>query len=112
MKPCYATALALVGWYLMVPPSPDGIFPNEKAPLSKWVIVTGADGAYICRELDIALQKRAKREWRARIGTRPPGEDKASWDKAVQETIEEMWKITPIGYATCVSTDDPRLKEK
>jgi hypothetical protein len=112
MNPRHAAALALVGWYLMVPPSPNGIFPNEKAPLSEWVIITGADSAYECRELEIALQQRAIREWRARIGTRPAGEDKAIYDKAVQKTIEQMWEITPVGYATCVSTYDPRLKRK
>jgi hypothetical protein len=39
MKPCYVAALALVGWYLMMPPViPDTHRVNRDAPLSQWRI--------------------------------------------------------------------------
>ena len=35
MKPRYAAAVVLVGWYLMLAPSYHGLF-EERAPLSQW----------------------------------------------------------------------------
>jgi hypothetical protein len=50
MCPRHVVALALVGWYLMVPPStlPPGVAYKE--PLSKWQIVRGFDTADDCRD--------------------------------------------------------------
>ncbi len=54
MKPRHAAALALVGWYLMVPPIQNGR-PNDQAPFSKWVIEHIYDSAdrcdYVMRKL-------------------------------------------------------------
>jgi hypothetical protein len=36
MNPRHAAALALVGWYLMVPPRAQDGSPNIRAPLSEW----------------------------------------------------------------------------
>jgi hypothetical protein len=39
MKSCHVAALALVGWYLMMPPTiPDTNRVNRDAPLSQWRI--------------------------------------------------------------------------
>jgi len=50
MCPRHVVALALVVWYLMVPPStlPPGVAYKE--PLSKWQIVRGFDTADDCRD--------------------------------------------------------------
>jgi hypothetical protein len=50
MKPCHAAALALVGWYLMLPPMQGGQ-PNERAPLSKWTIIGSFNTAEDCNKL-------------------------------------------------------------
>jgi hypothetical protein len=46
----YATALALVGWYLMTPPAlpydPDKV--DESAPLSQWDVQTKLDSKSQC----------------------------------------------------------------
>jgi len=50
MKPCYAAALALVGWYLMGPPltSPDSDKYETQAPLSRWETIASFDTAAQC----------------------------------------------------------------
>src|SRR5258708_26826789 len=52
MKPRHAGALALVGWYLMVPPvtsegltDPNATLVNGRAPISHWVIFRADDSA-------------------------------------------------------------------
>ena len=47
MKPRHAAALALVGWYLMVPPV-DGKSVDSDAPLSKWTVYATSDSARKC----------------------------------------------------------------
>ena len=51
MKPRHAAALALVGWYLMIPPSstlPTGVAYKE--PLRNWKIVRGFETADGCAD--------------------------------------------------------------
>jgi hypothetical protein len=42
--------LALVGWYLMLPPFDDRFLPNEHAPLSRWQIENSFDSADNCEQ--------------------------------------------------------------
>jgi hypothetical protein len=49
MKLRHAAALALVGWYLMMPPS-DGHSIDRNAPLDKWEVYSGYDTAKECEE--------------------------------------------------------------
>ena len=58
MKPRHAATLALVGWYLMVPPhDPDGQHANPKGPLSQWHILASFDSADECQKrLDTYVQ--------------------------------------------------------
>lgn len=58
MKLCHASALALVGWYLMTPPvyipkdtatSPYKAFTTEKAPLPLWTNDGSFDSASECQ---------------------------------------------------------------
>jgi hypothetical protein len=43
MNPCHAASLALVGWYLMMPP-----WGKVNAPLSEWVVYQSFDSAEVC----------------------------------------------------------------
>ena len=110
MNPRHAAALALVGWYLMLPPhgSSGGVTALgvwTDAPMSKWEIDQSFDTADECEQE------------RARIGL-----------KAL-----DLLKSAPKGYASlplqyegprwnwawaaervashCIASDDPRLKE-
>src|SRR5271169_4331710 len=44
MNPCHAAALALVAWYLMVPPN-----KKDDAPLSEWTISRSYPSADACQ---------------------------------------------------------------
>ena len=82
MNPRHAAALALVGWYLMVP------FPDHDAPLAHWPHNDSFDSAKECREAGVGLQERAAKN--------------RSLTKA-QIDARTMWE--------CIASDDPRLKE-
>ena len=72
MKPRHAVALALVGWYLMIPPDTPGGFrryeykgpgiglvPVIPEPINEWQVVDGFDSAADCHA---ALEEDAKKE--------------------------------------------------
>jgi hypothetical protein len=82
MKSHHAAALALVGWYLMVP-APDHIM----APVERWAHVDSFDTASECREAALNYQQR----------------ESSSTDPATKKAAR-IWE--------CIATDDPRLKTK
>jgi hypothetical protein len=87
MKPRHAAAFALVGWYLMIPPVYQRL-RSRPVPLSKWVVSGSFDSAKKCDE---AATKRSA------------------------ELVKNNRIPTAVDFAEtyqCVSTDDPRLKEK
>jgi|SRR5208337_782905 len=98
----HAAALALVGWYLMVPPvvQPSGgeEMADPSAPLSKWVNRGTFDSA---RKCDEALQ-------------RFQFDIQSNYQSAVGEALtdSEFQRIRQASSAKCVAKDDPRLKEK
>src|SRR5258708_29897532 len=67
MKSHHAAALALVGWYLMVPPLGDGLKHNDNAPLRLWKIEESFDTAAECREMKITGWKQAKNQHSASL---------------------------------------------
>jgi hypothetical protein len=88
----HTAALALVGWYLMVPPrvirpqAPGQQTFDYGAPLSRWVVSSAYDTAHECEGARF-LNRQGHRQ-----NTDPL---KAEFDAA-----------------QCIATDDPRLKEK
>ena len=94
----HAAALALVGWYLMVPPRvPQTHQVNEKAKLSEWRVVTTLphkDGCEFAKDqlLHMALAAQANVD---------------ATGKTPQENPESRCALCK---AQCVATDDPRLK--
>jgi len=106
MRSRHAAALALVGWYLMVPP--DSTVPHSvdsAAPISRWSIVTEFESAGNC--------KQALTELRNKNG------DPAKLDRTGR--LRRFQKRQPadpelararVDHATCVATGDPQLKEK
>ncbi len=60
MKLRHVAALALLGWYLMIPPqSLDGKRVLDDLPLSKWDSALGFDHAEVCASTSNRLQKEA-----------------------------------------------------
>ncbi len=84
----HAAALALVGWYLMVPP-PD----HPDAPLALWTHPLRYDTAEECE----ANRKRILEN--AKHGPLP-----LSFNREREVELASLRK--------CIATDDPRLKEK
>jgi hypothetical protein len=102
MKPCHAAALALVGWYLMVPPygsyhkPPLGRFTvYTDAPLAEWTVDSGYDKADECNKVQQTFQARgAPDERKYKLGS-------------------EYWAVVAsLSFAQCIASDDPRLKGK
>ena len=92
----HAAALALVGWYLMVPPySERPIPPSNLPPLSKWSIYQRYNTPDECRQVRSDITS----GW---LQDSPPD--------FVQRFVNNF-KST-FARAKCVATNDPRLKEK
>ncbi len=93
MNPRHAAALALVGWYLLMPPLPRSssgeIGSDLSRPLSEWRFsVSVYDTESNCdKEID-AMNQRAAR-----------------WAR-------EHRTMLSLSHAQCVASDDRRLKEK
>jgi len=96
MKPRHAVALALVGWYLMLPPTRSVLLlhgPDTTAPLQKWKITGRFDSAAKCKSA------------------------KADRDEKAEQHLSEEHLIPPntikvVSLSVCVAADDPRLKPK
>ena len=113
MKPRHAAALALVGWYLMVPPlSGKGV--DLSAALSQWEEQAGFDSADSC-------ERARARVWKcgAVLNNADKGDvnsvcDQPMRTRAQAKDKEEESVIASVATqnmsALCVSTDDPRLK--
>jgi hypothetical protein len=110
----HAAALALVGWYLMVPPL-EYLSGNRPAgPYSRWTIADVFDSAADCKakmkkvhdEGDAAVDQK----YHAWLGNR------AATDENLGEFTHGQWKQIAFNslqtMAVCIATDDPRLKEK
>jgi len=59
MKPRHAAALALVGWYLMLPLR-KGTAILDDAPIASWKRVDSFDSASECRDATLDFGRRAK----------------------------------------------------
>ena len=97
MKFCHAAALALVGWYLMVPPVRPGTdlsdLSPQPAPLSQWDTQAAFDTAEECRNFqDYSLKH---------IPKHIPKHD----------VVNDAERYTTV-FGKCIASDDPRLKAK
>lgn len=87
----HAAALALVGWYLMIPQS--ALPPNVayKKPLSTWQTIQSFDTADECQDYLSDFFQRSR-------------------EKAALNMLEPAYR--DFMFAQCVASDDPRLKAK
>ncbi len=97
MRLVHAAALALTGWYLVIPPAQNTEDPrvDAEAPLSQWQVESSYDTAAQCEAARAEARKPIR--WPAEQG-------KFAKLDAYDNLAHEM--------ATCIATDDPRLKEK
>jgi hypothetical protein len=95
MKPRHVTALALVAWFLMMPPPRtvgDHFETNFYAPLSKWTKL---------RRFDLQSQCETARE---------AYQQKPTGNLVIMLGAAEAQATTKA--SKCVASDDPRLKEQ
>jgi len=103
MKLRHTAALALTGWYLMVPPpepSHSTLDARTKEPLSQWVRV----GTY-----DTATECEAEREQVRLEATQAAG--KYGLNQLEKPTTRDELIASEASAALCVAADDPRLKQ-
>jgi hypothetical protein len=105
MKPRHAAALALVGWYLMVPSN--GPNARQSDPLSKWRVHRSYDSAEECQAA-IDAHRRVLAEHEQDHSR----DKKLTPSQRVEEATKEAEWEWEFGPAQCIATDDPRLKEK
>ncbi len=89
MKIRHTAALALVGWYLMVPPP--GSPPGETEGLRRWQILSSFDSAKECEAERASVKKRAA--------------DSATKSESAEPGLQSVL------FAVCIATDDPGLEE-
>jgi hypothetical protein len=104
MKLRHAAALALVGWYLMLPPEQyskehDRMFPDEDAPISQWEIIGSFDTAAQC--------KTASEQAFSQAGERAREEKRKNPRSKISEEEYDRFYFSDGG--NCIATDDPRL---
>ncbi len=99
----HAAALAIVGWYLLVPPIADNPTDIGRAPLSEWINKGSYDTAAQCRD---ALNANIK--YHLDRTTRLEREPYVEAD--VKQATRLLYEAAR--SAQCVATDDPRLKIK
>ena len=87
----HAAALALVGWYLMVPPTSNGT-PAIADPLSRWEIKESYDTSVECQSNLYLVVKQALTDLQ-----KPMIQDKKNL-------------VLQFSSAICVASDDPHLK--
>jgi hypothetical protein len=87
-------SIALVGWYLSVPPPKASGGADLGAPLGRWQIATSFDSAADCES--------ALRKYQAML-------PQQLHDNAKNKQFVE-WATQSTPAALCVATDDPRLK--
>jgi hypothetical protein len=106
VKARHAAALALVGWYLMIPPI-EGTAVNRAALLSKWNNKGSFDNASTCTtELQVSQDQARKSYEHPEIEKQPKG-----WN--MPPDVWRLWvKTTSTQFlaAICIASDDPRLK--
>ena len=105
MNPCPVAAIALVGWYLLMPPqvSENG-HPDAGVPLAQWEQMGSYNSAEDCNDDRESFMKRDQKEYNLSLISDPP-----------QSTLlkEAAHKVAPKSSAAlCIDAADPRLKKK
>jgi hypothetical protein len=105
MKSRHATALAIVAWYLMIPPIGVDNKVDTRAPLLEWRKSVKFDSEQQCEEAlkDVIQHPTTPDEYQAAT--------KATL-KARMHPISQAEMTKRTAESQCVAADDPRLKAK
>lgn len=89
--------LALLGWYLMMPPLGPRLDVNYKAPLETWFVSGTFDTAKECEDYRFRAKGRTENQ------LPPAGLPATTTTERTAETIL---------FSRCIATDDPRLNQR
>ena len=108
MKSRHTAALALVGWYLMLPPN-----KKDDAPLSEWTVSHSYASAEACQ----SAQNKNRDQAAAELKTYDNMTDKQRRDlqhnqQAFDQETADSDSFDQAFQSACIASDDPRLKEK
>ena len=107
MNPRHAAALALVGWYLMIPPGANNGLPFD-APISQWRHIGSLDSAAECERILTKLRNDSSAETKPEIKAWHAKYDDVHTGRVLHAlAVEKTTKA-----AQCIASDDPRLKGK
>jgi hypothetical protein len=95
----HAAALAVIGWYLMMPPPYWSKTNPRNAPLRQWTVFGRYDTAQECSDERTKMIR--VQSWRFF----------QIWRKACP-TLTEPSLSLDFKHAQCIASDDPSLKEK
>jgi len=101
MKLRHIAALALVGWYLMTPPSQLGQMPNVDVPLSQWTQLDTYDTSTSCKkglESQLLLAKRSIAEVQSELSSLLDTGDEPMSEVA-PEVYEHQVEVTAFALA-------------
>ena len=104
LKSRHLAALAIVGWFLMMPPDSAKI-PHDvdsDTPISRWIVVTSFDTEDNCEKALTDLQNNQQD---------PVTLDKTGKFKRLQKNDAALGKARAVN-AACLASDDIRLKGK
>jgi hypothetical protein len=104
LKSRHLAALAIVGWFLMMPPDSAKI-PHDvdsDTPISRWIVVTSFDTEDNCEKALTDLQNSQQD---------PVTLDKTGKLKRLQKNDAALGKARAVN-AACLASDDIRLKSK
>ncbi len=93
MKPRHAAALALVGWYLMVPPTSSSRVLAD-APIAAWQILEPFETLADCQH---------RKDGAAAVAE--------SWHVQPEDNDRRIAALA-MHLTQCIASDDPRLKSK
>jgi hypothetical protein len=105
MKTCHAAAVAIVAWYLMIPPIGANNKVDVRAPLSQWRKGVKFDSEKECDDsLKDAIQNpMTPDEYKAAA---------AATKKARMHPLSKSEMTKRTAESRCVAEDDARLKKK
>ena len=104
----HAAALALVGWYLMVPPN-----KNDDTPLSEWIVRRTYDSADACQQG--ASTERAQAAAKLRQYDSMSALERRNLEhtqEGLDREIADNASIDQAFRSACIESGDPRLKGK
>jgi hypothetical protein len=109
MRLRHAAALALVGWYLMVPPMSSGPagsvgFVNENAPLTDWTQYLAFGSPEMCKAAIRDLRKSVLRD--CLVEQKYAG----GFARNPNQEAAACSLVAAMARSNCIASDDPRLK--